>query len=415
MQPSGHFQISQDQYSQMLLALRSQQDLECMDFTFQDDRSQTVTNHKINFRRDPNKIADNNGNTWLHIGVLVNSERMVEGFLQHGENLNLEMPNRDGYNPLMLAVQAGRKKMVEAFVEKGANILARNEVKRRNVLEISMESGDLTIFLLLLEKGANVNNSEDQKGAMTPLHLAAFLGNVDFVRNLLKQGARIEQASYITSVFMEGYTIHDDLTPLFCAALSKNATSDLVSLLVCAGDDPKRVLKDQSNILHFAANNNPVLCRFFLTEYKVNPNQINNEGNLPFHRACDNQELIDCFLEHQVSPNSRVKDDLTLLGYFCQLEKEWFGNMIIKLLQLGADPNLKSGKLDSLTILFKSIKEKKSLCITEQQLLEIIDLFIKKGCKIEFDARQNCRECECLSNRDQLGNMLMKASDCNIL
>ena len=94
--PSDYVLVSTEQLAYLTQLARNGIDTEVMNYTYEDQKTGTRTNHEINLRRDGNKTADGEGNTWLHVGAHAGSESMVRGFIQQGgEELDLEVRNQE--------------------------------------------------------------------------------------------------------------------------------------------------------------------------------------------------------------------------------------------------------------------------------------------------------------------------------
>lgn len=74
--------------------IQAEQDYDGMNYTYTDERTGTTTTTKIIYRSDGNKIADDRGNTWLHVAAEAGSDRMVYGFVIKGrEGLDIDIRN----------------------------------------------------------------------------------------------------------------------------------------------------------------------------------------------------------------------------------------------------------------------------------------------------------------------------------
>jgi ankyrin repeat protein len=101
----------------------------------------------------------------------------------------------DGFQPLGYACFFGRREVAEILLAAGADLEspARNALQVRPLHSaVAQADPETALFLArrLLAAGASPNAV--QQGGATPLHEAAFRGNLDLVRLLLKHGARID-------------------------------------------------------------------------------------------------------------------------------------------------------------------------------------------------------------------------------
>lgn len=100
----------------------------------------------------------------------------------------------DGFTPLGLAAFFGRKAILEELIRRGAdvNIPSNNAMKVQAIHSAVAQQNQalaLPITEMLLKRGARVNAT--QSGGWTPLHEAAFRGEMELVRLLLAYRADI--------------------------------------------------------------------------------------------------------------------------------------------------------------------------------------------------------------------------------
>lgn len=98
---------------------------------------------------------------------------------------------RDGYSPLGLACFFKRRDVVKALLERGANpsVPSRDQGFTPLHSAVATDAGDATaeIVRLLLDAGADPNVKSHEGG--TPLHSAAFTGDLEIAEMLLAYGA----------------------------------------------------------------------------------------------------------------------------------------------------------------------------------------------------------------------------------
>ncbi len=161
-------------------------------------------------------LADNKGQTPLHLAVIGNHTRTARHLIQQGAALDIK--DNSGATPLFIALDRGRNGV--------ANLLLREGADYRKI-------GDRT------------------------LHMAARVGNSEAVRLLLEQGAPVN-ARYRGE------------TPLTLAVdRSKTAT---VKVLITGGADPNAMLAEELPVLCWAAVNGLYEIASILLEHGADPN-----------------------------------------------------------------------------------------------------------------------------------------------
>jgi ankyrin repeat protein len=105
----------------------------------------------------------------------------------NGTDVNLT--NRLGVTPLMVACQWNHLEIVRFLLDKGADIELSGRSCGRNALMYACLSGNARLVELILQRGAWID-ATDCTGR-TPLMMAATVGHTEIVRLLVKNGAKI--------------------------------------------------------------------------------------------------------------------------------------------------------------------------------------------------------------------------------
>ena len=168
-----------------------------------------------------------NGQTPLMIAAWQRNEATMQLLIDRGADLNAQ--NSDGWTPLMDAVYQSKNHplnvvVVRALLDAGAPVDTTN-IRGQTALNLAAINGSLDAVHLLIERGADVNlpdedqrtplmdavipstddfpkdavvralleagahiNAQDHKG-LSALHIAAWAGDADMVRDLLDHGA----------------------------------------------------------------------------------------------------------------------------------------------------------------------------------------------------------------------------------
>lgn len=154
----------------------------------------------------------------------------VSRLLNKGADPNI--PNPEGYTPLMMAAQLHNAKLAELLMDAGANIHARNRFGETAIMLASYH-GQTEMVKQLYIRGAEINHS-----GWNPLLYAATGGHLDTIQLLLKGGADINAVS-------------DNGSSALMMAV-RNNHSDAVALLLKLGADPTIKNEQGDNALTWA-------------------------------------------------------------------------------------------------------------------------------------------------------------------
>jgi len=114
----------------------------------------------------------------LRIALYMRDLEKAKAFIKQGFNINVS--DGHGYSPLHYAVQNNRKEIVQLLIAHGADINTKDNVGR-TPLDIAMKEWDQDMVKLLVSKGAEVS-----------IHVAAFIGDMDKVKNFIEHGGSVD-------------------------------------------------------------------------------------------------------------------------------------------------------------------------------------------------------------------------------
>ncbi|XP_017568912.1 fibronectin type 3 and ankyrin repeat domains protein 1-like isoform X2 [Pygocentrus nattereri] len=176
----------------------------------------------------------------LHQAVNRNDEEELNRVLQSG-TVNVNVCDKMGLTPLMVAAQKGFGRLVHKLVEHGADIHIKNGTGK-DCLMLACFAGHLDIVKYLRKSGATWQSQD--KGGCTPLHWAADGGHLPVIAYMIQDGCELDVRDSVSH-----------WTPLMrVSALSGNAA--VASHLIRAGTDVNVRDKDGKTPLMLAVLNN---------------------------------------------------------------------------------------------------------------------------------------------------------------
>lgn len=226
------------------------------------------------------------------------SDEVVKKVLEKGANLVVR-DNLKRRTSLNWAIENKKKTLLRLLLENGANTEVRVNDNEQTVLHLAAEGGDEAAARLLLYRGPQVTQSQcadvssvDRHGYM-PLHLTARAGHVQLVELLLDSHANIDAQVSVT--------------PLYLAA--KHDKESVVALLLKRGADPN--LRDNKGMtaLHLA-----VLYRFesvveLLLQHGADVSIRDRHGATVLHVAAENGDDVLTKVLLKKHPNINARND----------------------------------------------------------------------------------------------------------
>lgn len=275
---------------------------------------------------DPSKdIRDAVSDLPLHLAASAGHLECVK-LLMTPENVNDR-----GWNsttPLHRASTGGHISVVRFLLQNGAKVDMRDSFEGTPLL-LALIGKHLEVANLLLDNGADPKIGDEN--GWTPLHIAAGVGNKDFVIRLLDLGC--------TNLIL--HKPPSGFTPFMQAARSGN--SEIVDLFLERGFDGTDILSNEGwSCIQLAASGGHL--EVFSKLKDLNPESLYSVGYLgsdALHFAAGNGqlEMIERLLENGFGPEGLQKGkttplhDAVLQGYF---------EVVDTLLKLGANVNARS-------------------------------------------------------------------------
>jgi ankyrin repeat protein len=238
---------------------------------------------------DPN-TKNNKGRTPLHDAAYRGRVEIVKILLERGADPNAK--DNDGWTPLHWAAYNGHVEIVKILLERGADPNAKNN-KGRTPLHIAAQEGHVEIVKLLLKRGADPWIADNV--GLIPLDYA----KDSAIRSLLESALR---NSY-SEVPREPDYAKDTViwTPLHEAAYFGDVED--VKLLLERGADPNAKDNYGRTPLHIAAQKGHAEIVRVLLEHGADPRIADNVGLIPLDYAKDSaiRSLLESALRNSYS------------------------------------------------------------------------------------------------------------------
>ena len=185
-----------------------------------------IVDYLLNNGGNPN-IRGRHESTPLHSAAWGKNMQVLELLLEDGADVNARTD--EGETPGMTAALRGQKEMLEILFALSADPHAK-DIHGTNMLDLAAAGGHKPIVDLLSQMGVQNQN---------PLHVAAGLGDLKKVKNLLKQKNHINSRD------------HFGATPLLVAMVS--GKEEIVNFLLSRNANPLISAKDGYSLIHAAA------------------------------------------------------------------------------------------------------------------------------------------------------------------
>ncbi len=269
-----------------------------------------------------------------------------------------------GRTMLWEAAYRGKLHVVRFLVEQGANINLPG-------CHLSQHELEITPYCVARHEGRDdVADYLQQEGAIIDIHSAAYLGDYDTVQALLDSDQNLVESGYLQSVMLpsgEPHTVEhrysESATPLSYAIVGGNLC--IVELLISRGTEVKQYSKE---LLDHAVSADRVDIVKLLFENGADPSEAPRVYD-------DNSEMSVLLKSHGVQPkdiNGLDHMGWPPLPYICRGDKGEHPENVLRLLELGADVDVRSSK------------GKRALhCAAKAGFIKVINLLIENGAAID--------------------------------
>ena len=166
---------------------------------------------------------DNAGNSALHTTISERESDLAKILLELRPDIDINLKNKEGNTPLLLAVQGSLDDVVELLLMGGAETGPRNEEGETALLVAVTKKAQSTLKVLLQSGSVNVN--EGGGSFPTALHEAAWHGELEVMEQLLEHGADLNAQGGLHNTALQ--------------AAATSGSDDIVSWLLKNGADAR--------------------------------------------------------------------------------------------------------------------------------------------------------------------------------
>ena len=250
-------------------------------------------------------LAGIDGLTALGTAVLYSHLDITEYLLSKGANVNIR--SRKGVTPLMRAAHNGNLQIAKVLLDHGAKVNL-SDIYGFTALSYSVGKGHLNMAKYLLYKGANAK-LVPKKRQMTPLMQAAYNGNLQIIKVLLNNGAKVNLTD-------------NGITALNFAIV--NGHFNIVKYLLSKGANVNLKIKKGTTSLMLAVEKENFAIVNLLIKNNADINSTNKEGitALMFAALKGYLPTVKALVMHGADVNAIGKDNITAL-FFARAENHW--------------------------------------------------------------------------------------------
>ena len=324
----------------------------------------------VKYGADVNAVIDEFGNTNLRSLLVphyskhrehLTKPQIVESFIKHGVEINVEDKDILISTPLMYAVEYNEKlEIIRALVELGADVNAHGSEGLTPLMYVANYHQNPELVQILVEHGADVN-AQDNKGWTALMFASMYNENPEVAKMLLKYGAEVNAKT------------KNGWTP-FMLASKENHNPEVIKVLLKNGADVNIKDKDNRTPLMRAIKFNQDQEKIkIMLEYGADVNAKAEHGwTALLYAARDNQnpEIIKMLVKYGADINAQYDKKQTPLIYAAASNKN--PEIIKTLINLGA--NVNAGDIDGITPLMYAIRY--------NQNSEIVRVLIELGADI---------------------------------
>lgn len=228
----------------------------------------------------------------LHAAVVERQDEIVKALVKKGATLDVR--NKEGMTPLMVAVQRfASDELIDFLIKSGADVRLTDS-NRRTILHQTRDPERIEKFVNL---GADINVASFDEGTL--LHRAVTENNMEMAEFLLQKNA-------LTSVKRP----KDGNTPLHLAS-----TREMASFLLENKADINALNEDKKTPLHLAIEHGSEALAAFYLEKGADALAVDSSGNTPLEIACYNgmPKIAEALIKKGAKTDKRDYTDRNLL------------------------------------------------------------------------------------------------------
>ncbi|XP_069167057.1 serine/threonine-protein phosphatase 6 regulatory ankyrin repeat subunit B [Procambarus clarkii] len=260
----------------------------------------------------PLHMPNKSGARCIHTAAQRGHVGVVNAILHKGEHV--DVTTNDGYSALHIAVKAGKPAMVEALLGHGADLTMQGGTGRESALHLAARVKDgEKCAEMLLKSGADANLPKDD--GQTPLHLAAYNGNLKTLKLLLEDDSAkplIQSKAGETSLHLACSSCRVEAAKMLIEHVLKKSGKEAVAKMV----NTKNNLGETA--LHYAGRVNKKNATYKAGEDREMANLLltngahlmvvttkNSETPIHYVSTSGNQAVLDEML--QFAPQDKVQ------------------------------------------------------------------------------------------------------------
>ncbi|CAF1178944.1 unnamed protein product [Rotaria sordida] len=233
-------------------------------------------------------LCDLSLSTPLHIAAYMGYEEIVQILLMHGADMFKQ--DNTGRNSFHLAVSTGNNRLIQHFLSTTSTeqyIIHMPDAQNWTPLMCACASNHPSTCALLLSHGAYLCAMNNR--GMTVLHIAAFLGSLPIIYELLNSSIDDE---IILKLLNQGD--YRNQTPLFYACMEGHV--DIALTLIHAGANAYHLDNDNQTCLHAMLSSSIILKRHIRLFYR-----FIEYVNFRFHQDHLSRTLLDLAYINQLN------------------------------------------------------------------------------------------------------------------